>query len=186
MAPISYSGYRFPRDVIQRDKPLKRALLTNVTNPSSTILSFSSSLKRRRRPVSTTCGTRPSQPLRPDEPADPGQWRRRDRLRAMQASLDIDYGPDEIGSVRGRERKMQRFKSADPAKRFLSIHAGGPEHLRPSAPPHFAPHALSQAASTPGSGSLPAGLVEQARDDTVPMFNHCRTATRPSGWRSER
>ena len=47
-------------------------------------------------------------------------------------------------AVRRRERKMQRFKSAGSAQRFLSIHAAVdstfrcPQHVQSSAPPHLA------------------------------------------------
>jgi len=39
--------------------------------------------------------------------------------------------------VRRRERKMQRFKSAGSAQRFLSVHAAV-QQLQPSAPPDLA------------------------------------------------
>ena len=40
--------------------------------------------------------------------------------------------------VRPRERKMQRFKSARSAQRFLSHACRGPQHLQPSAPSRLA------------------------------------------------
>jgi hypothetical protein len=43
-------------------------------------------------------------------------------------------------AVRRRERKLQRFKSARSAQRFLSMHAAVSQHLQPATPPHLPTH----------------------------------------------
>lgn len=91
-----------------------------------------------------------------------------DRLRSYASSLRLrrnDRAENSHQVVRRRERKMQRFRSAQCAQRFLSMHAARPQNSAPSrlavnAPPR-------QLNLTMSSGAAPRGgrrpVMRQAR-----------------------
>ena len=55
----------------------------------------------------------------------------------QQALRSNNRAENSHQAVRRRERKMQRFKSAGSAQRFLSMHAARPQYLQPSTPSRF-------------------------------------------------
>jgi transposase-like protein len=63
---------------------------------------------------------------------------RHDRGRWRNNRAENSHQP-----IRRRERKMQGFKSAGSAQRFLSTHAGNPKHLQRPASSHLSTNAPS-------------------------------------------
>jgi transposase-like protein len=69
--------------------------------------------------------------------------------------------------VRRRERKLQRFKSAKSAQRFLNMQAAGPQHFQPSTPPDL-PIDLADLPSRGSSAMVRRCLSRRRRDQPIP------------------
>jgi hypothetical protein len=85
-------------------------------------------------------------------------------------------------TVRRRERKMQRFKSAGSAQRFLSIHAAVYKHLQSSTTPESPDRRCGSSEPRRRNGKTPSQQRE-VRLDHLPLQTKPVTVTMPTAER---